>query len=219
MSDTDKSGGVDPAPGRAMAALMPGTLDEVTATGPWHHQDKEWKDGAAGGTPITAADLNQMGDELSALFAATPQYTVAGRDDPVPSTPCTVRVIDHAGAYQGTWYDGGAGRIQVGWPYKPLSYIVGPFGFARDMGTVSVRAFWSPLTVDVPADSQGAFLGTLPGSFRPAETETGLILDGSFAPIGALLVFSDGQVRVRSGANPIAAGARMTLASFSYHAA
>lgn len=219
MTDTDNDKGVDPALGRALAALTPGTLDETAGTGPWHHQDKEWKDGAAGGTPITAADLNRMGDELAALFAATPQYTVAGRDDPVPSTPCTVRVIDHAGAYQGTWYDGGAGRIQVGWPYQPISWTVVQFGFARDMGTVSVRSFWSPLTVDVPADSQGAFLGTLPGSFWPAETETGLILGDGFAPIGALLVFNDGQVRVRSGANPIAAGSRVTLASFSYHAA
>lgn len=116
MTDTDKDmgGGVDPALGQALAALTPGTLDDAAGTGPWRHKDKTWKDGEAGGTPITAADLNQMGAELSALFAATPQYTVAGRDDPVPSTPCMVRVIDHTGAYQGTWYDGGAGRVQVG---------------------------------------------------------------------------------------------------------
>lgn len=218
-TDTDKSTGADPALGKALEALTPRTPDRAADPGPWHHQDKTWKDGPAGGTPITAADLNQMGDELSALFAATPQYTVADWGDPVPSTPCTVRIVDHAGVYQGTWYDGGAGRIQVGWPYQLASYVVSPFGFVRDMGTVSVRAFWTPLGVDVPLDDQGALLGTLPEWFRPLDTETGLILDSNFGTIGALVVTPDGQVRVRHGANPIAAGTRITLASFAYHAA
>lgn len=218
MINTNKGSELGPKMDQAPAAMTPSTQEETTGTSPWRHESRTWKDGEAGGTPITAAALNQIDTELASLFASTPVYTVIDKDDPVPSKPCTVQVVDRDGNYQGSWYDSGVDRVQVGWRCTSLSYVVDPFGFSKDMGTVSVRSFWSPLPVDVPVSNDGSLVGTLPDTFRPFETETGLLLSSGFTLIGAVLVSNDGQVRIRARGTAIEAGTRVTLASFAYHA-
>lgn len=219
MTDTDKGRGVDPALGQALEALTPGTLDEATDAGPWHHTAKTWKDGQAGGTPITAQALNQLDAELATIFASTPSYTVASALDKVPSSPSVVHVVDHEGRYQGTWLDTPSGRLPVYQP-SPVVMNVGPITFRRIGRIVSAEMFWVPLGVDVHSTSGIVSLGTLPEGWRPMGTATGLLLsDGPLMPVANLAIGGDGNLTTRYGGQDLTAGMRLSLTTVTYMAA
>ena len=72
-----------------------------------------WEDGSAGGTPITAAQLNRIEAGISTLYADVPTFVIATADattdvnsKPI-TTPCRLIVIDTDGNFQGEYYDDG----------------------------------------------------------------------------------------------------------------
>lgn len=64
---------------------------------------KTWADGANGGTPITAAELNRHEDAIAALAGYLPVYDVQNATDTVSHTPCLLHV---KGTGQMIYFDG-----------------------------------------------------------------------------------------------------------------
>lgn len=64
---------------------------------------KTWADGANGGTPITAAELNRHEDAIAALAGYLPVYDVQNATDTVSHTPCLLHV---KGTRQMIYFDG-----------------------------------------------------------------------------------------------------------------
>lgn len=64
---------------------------------------KTWADGANGGTPITAAELNRHEDAIAALAGYLPVYDVQNATDAVSHTPCLLHV---KGTGQMIYFDG-----------------------------------------------------------------------------------------------------------------
>ena len=64
---------------------------------------KTWADGANGGTPITAAELNRHEDAIAALAGYLPVYDVQNATDTVSHAPCLLHV---KGTGQMIYFDG-----------------------------------------------------------------------------------------------------------------
>lgn len=219
MINTNKGSELGPKMDQAPAAMTPSTQEETTGTSPWRHESRTWKDGEAGGTPITAAALNQIDTELASLFASTPVYTVASVTDKVPSSPSLVHVVDRAGVYRGTWVDMPSGRQPV---YNPelLTLTVGPLTFRRLGRFVSVEMFWNELGVDVHETDGIVSLGFLPEGWRPISAVTGLLLsDGPLMPIANIAIGGDGNVTARVSGQDLSRNMKLSLTTVTYIAA
>ena len=116
---------------------------------------QEWVNGENTNTPISAERLTHMevgiGDLSKTLLdGREPAYTVTSETAPVPSTPCTLVVIDDTGLYQGTWRDDGKTRTQVGWgpagDQELYSFTPTKNGHAHDWATLTRHGVMVDLT-------------------------------------------------------------------------